>query len=250
MDKNYFIEYYTLEREHWWFKARMEILRAQVQALKLNAQIKILNVGVASGATSIMLQEFGTVKSIEYDEDCFEYVRKKIPELDIERGDILNLDYENESFDLVCSFDVLEHVTDDVKAAAELKRVCKSTGHVIVTVPYWNVLWGPHDEVNHHFRRYTKKQLLKLFNSDGKIVSVTFFNFYLFPFIAFFRIISKVLPKGFLRTGKNAGSDFSVYHPKWLDTFFFRLMRSEKYFIRKKIPLPVGVSLLLSFRKK
>lgn len=249
MDKNYFIEYYTLEREHWWFKARMEILRTHIQSLNLSQPLKILNVGVASGATSLMLQEFGEVTSLEYDEDCVKYIQNTIPGFQIDHGSILKLPYETESFDLVCAFDVLEHVQDDVLSVAELKRICKPEKNIIVTVPYLMLLWGQHDVVNHHLRRYTKRQLKNLFKTEGNIIYSTFFNCWLFPLIAFFRIISNILPNNFLRKNKQAGSDFSVYQPKWIEHLFFIIMRSEKYFIKSKISLPIGLSILISFRK-
>ena len=90
MDKNYYLEYYQLEREHWWFKARLELLKDLVAAIaKNNNNLSILNIGVATGATSIMLQQFGKVKSIEYDKLCFEFVKETL-QIDIEQGTILD----------------------------------------------------------------------------------------------------------------------------------------------------------------
>ncbi len=249
MDKNFLIEYYTLEREHWWFKARMEILRTHIQALNLSQPLKILNVGVASGATSLMLKEFGEVTSLEYDEHYVKYIRNSLPEFEIDHGSILSLPYKTESFDLVCAFDVLEHVQDDVLSVAELKRVCKPEKTITITVPYLMLLWSQHDAVNHHLRRYTRKQVKSLFKTEGNIIFLSFFNCWLFPLIAFFRIISNFLPDNFLRKNNQAGSDFSVHQPKWLEHLFFRIMRSEKFFIKNKISLPIGLSILLSFRK-
>ncbi len=228
----------------------MEILRTHVQSLNLPQPLKILNVGVASGATTLMLQEFGEVTSLEYDADCVKYIQNTLPGFQIDHGTILKLPYETDSFDLVCAFDVLEHVDDDKLSVSELKRVCKSGKNIIITVPYLMLLWGQHDVVNHHLRRYTLRQVKNLFKTDGEIIYSTFFNFWLFPLIAFFRIISNILPKNFMRKNKQAGSDFSVYQPRWIEQFFFSIMCSEKQFIKNKRSLPVGLSVLVSFRKK
>ena len=70
MDNYYYKDYFELERNNWWFLARNEIILSQVKDLyKIKgAPLKIINVGVASGATSQMLEPFGEVTSIEYEQ--------------------------------------------------------------------------------------------------------------------------------------------------------------------------------------
>ena len=250
MDSNYYIEYYTLERHHWWFTARLEILRSHISSLQIPAGAKVLNVGIATGATSVMLEQFGAVKSVEYDKTCFDFVKQKLPQLDLDNGSILELQYADNSYDLVCAFDVIEHVEDDTRAVSEMLRVCKPGGCVMVTVPAFKFLWSEHDEVNHHYRRYTKTQLKKLFNLKSKIIFSSYFNFFLFSPIAGFRLISKLLPKKFMRNKKEAGSDFSVYQPSFTQKLFYGIMRSENLFLRYRISLPFGVSILISVRKE
>ena len=52
MDNNYYKAYFELERTHWWFLARNEIIRSQVEELfqAKGGPLKIINVGVATGA--------------------------------------------------------------------------------------------------------------------------------------------------------------------------------------------------------
>jgi len=91
-----------------------------------------------------MLEKFGDVTSIEYDEDCCQFLNEvlHIPAL---QGSITELEFEDNSFDLVCAFDVIEHVEDDSKAASEMLRVCKKDGLVFATVPAFMLLWSEHD---------------------------------------------------------------------------------------------------------
>lgn len=55
---------------------------------------------------------------------------------DIERADILDISYDDGSFDLVIANHVLEHVTDDLRALSEIRRVLNSGGQAILQTPY------------------------------------------------------------------------------------------------------------------
>jgi SAM-dependent methyltransferase len=55
---------------------------------------------------------------------------------DIEKLDILDLPYPDESFDFLIANHVLEHVADDLRALAEVRRVLKIGGHAILQTPY------------------------------------------------------------------------------------------------------------------
>jgi len=57
---------------------------------------------------------------------------------DVPSEDLLNLSYMNESFDIVITSDVLEHVPDVCRALQEIKRVLKPNGLHIFTVP---IVW-------------------------------------------------------------------------------------------------------------
>lgn len=245
MDKNYYIEYYKLERENWWFKARLNIIRAQVQKIAGGrTDLKILNVGTATGATSVMLEEFGKVKSVEYDKDCYDFVKERL-DIDLEQGSILELQFKDEQYDLVCAFDVIEHVEDDHKAVSEMLRVCKHSGHVFITVPAFMFLWGPHDVVNQHFRRYVSTQLKNLFDNTD-LQFLTYFNSILFIPVAAVRVLSKLIP--FKRKG--SGSDFGLIDSKFLNALFYQLFMLENSWLSKRIGLSFGVSLMAIARKK
>lgn len=245
MDKNYYIEYYKLERENWWFKARLNIIQAQVAWIANGRKdLNILNVGTATGATSVMLEAFGRVKSVEYDKDCYDFVRERL-DIDLEQGSILELQFKDEQYDLVCAFDVIEHVEDDHKAVSEMLRVCKKNGHVFITVPAFMFLWGPHDVVNQHYRRYVSKQLKNLL-TPTHIQFLTYFNSLLFLPVAAVRVLSKLIP--FKRKG--SGSDFGLIESKLLNSLFYKMFMLENSWLSKRIGLSFGVSLLAIAQKK
>lgn len=253
MQHDYYKEYYELERKHWWFVAREKILSNYIDKLikeeKLSSSnLQILNVGCGPGRSSEYLSKFGTVTSVEYDKFCCEFASKKTG-LKIINGSITELPFENDTFDLVCAFDVVEHVEDDQLAVNELKRVAKNNAFVLITVPAYMSLWSHHDVINHHFKRYKKHEIKTLFKNvnDGEEVFSSYFNFFLFLPIYFFRKISNLLKLGEKRTG--SGSDFEAFKPGLLNTVLYTIMCFESKFINSKVRLPFGVSVIYNWKK-
>ena len=246
MNQAYFKEYFHLERSHWWFTAREEILKSLLPKLTSTPQ-KILNVGAATGRSTEWLSTFGEVTSIEYDPDCCNFVNAEL-NLNVTQGSITDLPYESNSFDVVCAFDVIEHVEDDQTAVDEMRRVSKTGGILYITVPAFMFLWSEHDEVNQHYRRYSKAQILRLLPKDGSVLFASYFNSILFIPISFFRVIvARLGIKNKKR--KDAGSDFFVMNRgTFLQKILFQVFRSEKFWLTRKWPLPFGVSVLCAWK--
>ncbi len=245
MNNDYYKEYYNLERNNWYFIVRYQIIDFFLRKyLTLNDDLKILNIGAATGRSSEILMKYGSVKSVEYDFDCFNFT-KEVLKIDIVQGSITSLPFQDESFDLVCAFDVLEHIENDQKGANEMKRVCKKHGIIFITVPMYMALWGQHDEVNQHYRRYNKREVFKLFNDLTKIYS-TNFNSILFPLIYIYRIIKNTFK---IHNNKGSGSDFSIFQGKGLiNNILFLIFKFEAISLRF-IKYPFGVSLIFITRK-
>ncbi len=249
MQPEYYKEYYHLERKNWWFLARKDLLRQQVGMLLDGKKgAKILNVGAALGASTLMLQEFGEVTSLEYDKSCCEFVKAELG-MEFINGSITELPFADGQFDLVCAFDVVEHVQDDLLAVTELHRVCKPGGYVFTTVPAFQSLWSEHDEINMHFRRYTKKGHLALFARQNAIVQFSsYFNSWLFLPIYLTRTLSNLFRKkgnpprsDFGKTGDSGGGIVSG--------ILFHVFKSESVFLKRHISLPVGVSVMVISKK-
>lgn len=65
------------------------------------------------------------------------------------------------------AFDVIEHLKDASAFLAEVHRVLKPGGTMIVTVPAFSWLWGDEDDVAGHYRRYRKASLKLQFDQAG-----------------------------------------------------------------------------------
>jgi SAM-dependent methyltransferase len=253
MQHDYYNEYYDLERKHWWFLAREKIISNYIRKLIVDkflnhGSLKILNVGCGPGRSSQYLSAFGEVVSIEYDKYCCEFASEKTG-LKIINGSITELPFADKTFDLVCAFDVIEHVENDQLAVSEIKRVAKENGVIFITIPAFMSLWSHHDVVNHHFRRYKKQQIIDLFNknNDGKEIFSSYFNFILSPPIYFVRTISNLIKSGKNRSG--SGSDFEAFKPGFANDLLYEIMHFESKLVNRNIKLPFGVSLLYTWKK-
>ena len=234
MDQKFYQEYYKLERDGWWFKARLSILENYCQAIITNPDMKILNVGAATGATSEMLSKYGKVTSLEYDEFCCKFLKEKTG-IEAINASLTELPFENNSYDMICAFDVIEHIENDNKAVEEIYRVLKPKGKYFITVPAFQSLWSNHDVVNHHFRRYKKKQLNKLIESTNlKIDHSTYFNFWLFIPISITRFILNNIPRK--KDSNLSGSDNEILQSSnIINRILYRIFHSEKFLLRINI---------------
>lgn len=74
-------------------------------------------------------------------------------------GEMTALPFPDCSFDLVCAFDIVEHIEDDRQALRELGRVAKDDATVIFSVPLHPARWSPFDALVGHVRRYDPDDL-------------------------------------------------------------------------------------------
>ena len=246
MEPDYIQKYYQFERKHWWFLIREKILIQQLNtSLPVRRPLKILNAGAATGRSSQMLQQFGDVLSVEKDAAACTFLRNKLG-LQVVEAAVEALPFEDNYFDVVCIFDVIEHIENEDAAIDELYRVCKQGGLLYCSVPAFSFLWSRHDEVNHHIRRYTRQGIKRVIQKKFNIEYSSYFNFLLFLPILFCRLLLKVLPKS-----KRMVSDFE--YSKLLNgaffSFFFKAVFSVEVFLLRYCILPFGVSILLRAKK-
>lgn len=94
------------------------------------AKLKVLHIAPEQE----FVRKFKKMKNLDYTSaDLFS------PIVDV-KADIVDLPFEDNSFDVIICNHVLEHIVDDRKAMSELYRVMKSGGWGIVQVPMKNSL--------------------------------------------------------------------------------------------------------------
>lgn len=242
MKKNYYKDYFVLEKQHWFFRVRRKILCYFIEK-HTRPSSRIFDFGCGSGYLVGELQKMGyDAHGSDFEKEAIDYgVSSGIKNLAVSSGN--KLEYPDVSFDLVTSLDVLEHVKDEKPVVAELARILKPGGKMIITVPAYQWLWGVQDEVSHHFRRYSVKSLTNVFEdfSELKVVRKTYFNTFLFPAIASVRLFSKWF------NIKNRESDFDINN-RFMSILFYSIFNIESYLL-KFMNFPFGVSALVILEK-
>lgn len=82
-------------------------------------------------------------------------------------GDICRLPYQDASFDLVCAFDVIEHVEESGRALGEAARVLDDNGMLVFSVPLHRNRWSEFDRRVGHMCRFDPEELLSLLTACG-----------------------------------------------------------------------------------
>ena len=223
--------------DHFWFKAKSELIHAlMVQGAK-GSSLKILNVGVGTGDDVPILARFGTIYVLDIDQKALDLVDASYV-IEKRQGDACLLPYANEMFDMVVSFDVMEHVEHDQKMVDEINRVLKKNGTYIFTVPAYNWLYSAHDRVLNHYRRYNRTMIHALLSKFENIRLGSWFFFLFFP-----AVVKRLLNK------KSVQSEVPQL-PGWLNTICYGLLNFENWCISKRISFPFGLTLYGIYTKK
>jgi SAM-dependent methyltransferase len=241
VERDFYQRYYELEDRHWWFIGRRKILLSLLeQHLGERDDLRLLDFGCGTGTMAGHLTQFGAVTAVDADADAVAFCRQR-GLTDVERLTGSTLPFDDGEFDVVTSFDVLEHIEDDFSALVDLRRVLTPGGTFLCGVPAFPFLWGPQDEISHHFRRYVRPQLrARLEDAGFDVLRVSYMNSILFPAIAAVRVARRVLPEA--GNGKPLRSDFEM-GPPWLNAVLARVFATEAALVRAR-DLPYGVSLV------
>ncbi|MEO0649649.1 MAG: class I SAM-dependent methyltransferase [Planctomycetota bacterium] len=206
MDANAYKQFLELERDHWWFRGRRTVYFGLLEhELRDQRPERILDLGCGMGGFLEGLSELGgRVFHSDVDLDSLHHCTDRgWPHGVVSSG--YALPYQNDSFDLVCMFDAIEHIPDDNAVMREVARVLRPGGHVFVSVPAYQFLYANNDRVAQHERRYTRGGLARVFEQAGLDVRRnTHSNIFLFPAILPAVLGIKTLEKVF---NKQADSD-------------------------------------------
>jgi SAM-dependent methyltransferase len=227
-----------LDEHHWWYRGRRLIVGSELDRLNLPDSARVLDAGCGSGRTLEDLVQYGTVSGLELDPDAAEVAASRgIGEVNV--GRLEELPWDAGTFELITCLDVLEHVSDDRRALAELRRVCRPGGWLLVTVPAYQALWSLHDAANHHYRRYSRRGLrLAAVEAGWRLVRMTSFNSILLPAAAVVRLAQRRR-----KPDSNYNPELNL-GPKWLNSVLERPLRVEARWLHRGGTLPAGLSLL------
>jgi SAM-dependent methyltransferase len=134
--------------------------------------VSILDFGAGSGSLAQIFLELYSIKP-----SCVEIDPILVDQLRQRKFTV----YENNSslqnkFDFIYTSNVLEHIDDDLETLNHLRELMNPNGKIAIYVPAFPILFSKLDYQSGHFRRYTKKELVRKVNAAGFQVEHCFFN--------------------------------------------------------------------------
>ncbi len=131
----------------------------------------ILEIGAGQGAVGVMLARRYEYTGLEPDPTSYATARSRFDLAgvrEIVEGDLTALGPER-AFDLVCAFEVLEHLDDDASAIAHWIERVRPGGWLLVSVPAGRHRFGAADRKAGHYRRYDRSDMSELLSSAGLV---------------------------------------------------------------------------------
>jgi len=165
VDPGYASHYRDLYENHWWWRSRERIVLEVIEEFRqARGYGPILDVGCGDGLFFEQLRRFGEPEGVESDASLLTAAGSKYGPIHVGTLDSYQ---PGKKYGLILLLDVIEHVEDDVAILRRARELLASGGKVIVTVPALQGLWSHHDEINHHFRRYSRGSLRTVLVSSG-----------------------------------------------------------------------------------
>lgn len=244
MEEVLYQEYARLTAHHWWFVGRRRLLRhwlSKTLPAGPRQGCPVLDVGCGVGDNYGLLKAHGPVVGADRSRHSLLHGLDS-PALAIQ-CDLDALPFKAGSFGVIAAFEVVEHMKDDVAFLRGLHALLKPGGWLALSVPAYMALWGPHDELAHHQRRYTPATLKRALQQAGfEVLDQRGMNWILLPLMWLHRLIQRRLCKG----GPPA-SDFALSGRAGLNALLKALFMLEIPLL--PLRLPFGATLLVLARK-
>lgn len=177
MNSEYAAIYRRLYERHWWWRAREEavlrVLRERIDPCRCE---RILDIGCGDGLLFDKLTPYGDVEGVEI---CGDLVSPDNPWRDrIHIGPFDETFESSGRYDVILMLDVLEHFAHPVRALQHARDLLAPGGFVLIHVPAFPALWTSHDDLNHHYTRYSKRSLQQVLHKSSLTAEYMQYTFY------------------------------------------------------------------------
>lgn len=232
---------FALEDRYWWFVGRRRLaIRLLRLALGQAEAPEILDLGCGTGVIATELAQWSTPVGLDMSEHALAYSKQRGVRLLVQgNGEALPL--KGGCVDGVLALDIFEHIPDHEAAFREAFRVLRPGGALVLSVPAFRALWGPHDVALMHQRRYTRPEMRDQLRKAGFVVEKASYSvFFLFPVVLLIRVLEK------FKRGEAKASLPAV--PGWFNGALVALQDFEAACI-ERFSLPWGSSVIAVARK-
>ncbi|MBC5809773.1 MAG: class I SAM-dependent methyltransferase [Candidatus Eremiobacteraeota bacterium] len=157
---------------------------------RLNEHATVYNIGCGAGLFNHMLAPSGaTIEACEPDPVAYAIARAEAPpNCTVMPGGLQEFAESRGPADLLVMHDVLEHIEDDRGAVDLLRRLIKSGGQAVISVPALMSLFGRHDEALGHYRRYDAGGLRDVLERGFRIRRLRYFAMASIPIVWWFSV--------------------------------------------------------------
>ncbi len=176
------------EARHFWFRGLRWFATPLIRrATHHRPNARILDCGCGTGANLALLERFGVAYGFDLSQVGL-YIGRELGRIRLVRASVTAAPFPSGRFDLVTSFDVLYSLEapDERAAVAEMYRLARPGGFVLINVAAMRILRGDHSVLSREVRRYSRATLGRLVTDAGlEIVRLTHTNQALFlPMLA------------------------------------------------------------------
>lgn len=174
---------YKAENNLFWSIIRKEYILEKFKKY-IDKNLSIIEIGAGTGdvSRSLLSNGYNNIAVGEMHLNGLKYA-KTYGIKECYQFDLLETPFEDK-FDVVCMFDVLEHIENDLLALEQSYKMLKDNGHIIVTVPAHIWLWNRSDRIVGHKRRYIKDELKEKIEKVGfEIVEINYFFIFITPLL-------------------------------------------------------------------
>lgn len=232
-----------VEEKSFWFRSRNALIVWALRKYFPGAQ-SMLEVGCGTGFVLRGVRDaFPHMRLVggELFEAGLAIAALRVPDAELLELDARELPFRKE-FDVVGSFDVLEHIDEDERALSAMYQALRPGGGLLVTVPQHPRLWSAADEYSRHVRRYRREELpTKLRDCGFDVLRQTSFVSLLLPVLALSRLR--------FRDRKEFDPLAEFRAPPFVDSALGWVLTAERTLIRSGLSLPAGGSLLVVARR-